>query len=102
MEVAENGKRRVFWDKYKGGKTSFKWVSRAVTEKLSVRLGPKQPVTLSVSNLSPLSTSPCSFEAGECSNTFLGPLSSKLSPDETEESSRILTTGLATPEVLFF
>ena len=98
--VAENGKRRVFWDNYKEGKTSFKWVPRAVTEKLSFGLGPKQPVTHSVSNLGPLSTSPCSLEAGECSNTFLGPLSSKLSPDETEESSRILTTELATPEVL--
>ena len=41
VEVARNGKRRVFWDKYKGGKTSFKWVSRAVTEKLSIGLGPK-------------------------------------------------------------
>ena len=24
VEVAENGKRRVSWDKYKGGKTAFK------------------------------------------------------------------------------
>ena len=38
VEVAENGKRRVSWDKYKGGKTAFKWVPRAVTEKLSVGL----------------------------------------------------------------
>ena len=65
MEVAENGKRRVSWDKYKKGKTSFKWVSRAGTEKLSFGLGPKQPVTHCESNFGPLNTSPCILEAGE-------------------------------------
>ena len=100
MEVAENGKRRVSWDKYKGGKTSFKWVSRAVTEKLSFGLGPKQPVTHCESNFGPLNTSPCILEAAECSNHILGPLSSTISPDETKESPTVLTTGLATPEVL--
>ena len=100
MEVAENGKRRVSWDKYKEGKTSFKWVSRAGTEKLSFGLGPKQPVTHCESNFGPLNTSPCILEAGECSNHILGPLSSTISPDETKESPTVLTTGLATPEVL--
>ena len=100
MEVAENGKRQVSWDKYKGGKTAFKWVPRAVTKKLSFGLGPKQPVTHCEFNLGPLSTSPCILEVGECSNNPLGPLSSTLSLDETEESPTVLTTGLATPEVL--
>ena len=52
---------------------------RAATEqneKLGVGLGPKESVAHCEPNLGPLSTSPCNLEAGECSNTLLGPLSS--------------------------
>ena len=100
VEVAENGKRRVSWDKYKGGKTAFKWVPRAVTEKLSVGLGPKQPNTHCEPILGPLSTSPLILETGECSSSHLGPLPSTISPNEIEESPTAFTTGLATPEVV--
>ena len=50
--------------------------------------------------LGPLSTSPRILEVGECSNSPLGPLSSTLSPDETEESPTAFTTGLATLKVV--
>ncbi|KAK7852662.1 hypothetical protein CFP56_038244 [Quercus suber] len=59
-----------------------------------------QPIAHCESNLSPFSTSPCILEAGECSNTLLGPLSSTFSPDETEENPTVFTTGLATPVVM--
>nr|POE72519.1 hypothetical protein CFP56_33836 [Quercus suber] len=68
--------------------------------KVSIGLGPKQPIAHCDSNLSPLSPSPCILEAGECSNTLLGPLSYTFSPDETEENITVCKTGLATPVIL--
>ena len=99
VAVVANGKRRVSWDKSKGGKTSFKWVIRAATkqnEKLSIGLGPKQSIAHCESNLSLLSTSPCILEARECSNTLLGPLSSTFNLDEIGETPTVFTTGLVT------
>ena len=74
----ENGKGRDLRDS--------RWTATKQNEKLSIRLGPKQSVAHCEPNLSPLSTSPCNLEAGKCSNTLLGPLSSTFNPDEIGEN----------------
>ncbi|KAL0003664.1 hypothetical protein SO802_011225 [Lithocarpus litseifolius] len=100
VEVAENGKRRVYWDNSKGGKSSFKWVIRAVTEQkeeVGISLGPKHTEAHCVSNSSPMSTSPCHLEAGECSNSFLNPDPSTFYPDGLEENITVSPSGLMAP-----
>ena len=92
VEVAENGKRRVSWNNSKGGISSFKWVIRAPTEQkeeVGISLGPKHSEAHCVSNSSPMSTSPYHLEAGECSNTFLGPIPSTPNPDGLEENPTV-------------
>nr|POE51952.1 hypothetical protein CFP56_64462 [Quercus suber] len=100
VEVAENGKRRVSWDNSKGGKSSFKWVIQASTEQkeeVGSNLGPKHSEAHCVSNSSPMSTSPCHFEAGECSNSFSGPIYSTSYPDGLEENPTVSPHGLMAP-----
>ena len=73
---------------------------RAATEqneKLGVGLGPKELVAHCEPNLGPLSTSPCTLEAGECSNTLLGPLSSTPNPDGLGDNPMVCPIGLVTP-----
>ena len=72
MEVDED------WDSTKGGEKNFKWVARASIElgKCKLGLGPNQLLaqqTFSTSSLGLSTTSPNSFELGECSKDSVGP-----------------------------
>ena len=78
MEIDEEGKRRVSWDSTKGGVKNFKWVAWASIEpgKCKLGLGPNQLLaqqTFSTSSLGLSTTSPNSFEPGECSKDSVGP-----------------------------
>ena len=71
MEIDVKGRRRVSWDRNKGGIKNFKWVPRACKElgkgklglgsnKLAAQLPSSKP------SLGPNTTSPETFEPGEC------------------------------------
>ena len=70
--------RRVSWDSTKGGVKDFEWVAWASIElgKCKLGLGPNQLLaqqTFSTSSLGLSTTSPNSFEPGECSKDSEGP-----------------------------
>ena len=44
-----------------------------------------------------MSTSPCHFEAGECSNSFLGPIPSTSYPDGLEENPKVSSSCSMAP-----
>ena len=77
VEVNENGKRRVSWDRFKCGECVVNWVSRERnTEQLGLVGMGQEPSEAHLplmgtfkSPSGPTFSSPCVFEAGDCSKT---------------------------------
>ena len=103
VELAKNGKQRVSWDKSNGGNSYFKWVIRASIEhkeKVGIGLGPRQLEAHSVYKLNPMTTSLGNSEAGECSNTYLGPFSSTSNPNGFGETTMVFPNCFGTMVVM--
>ena len=100
------GRRRVSWDRNKGGVKNFRWVSRACKElgkgKLGVgsnKLAAQQ--IISKSCLGTITVSPNTFEPGECSYKLVGPIPSADIYEKVGESPLVTSTsfGMSTQVV---
>ena len=102
MEIDVKGRRRVSWDRNKGGVKNFKWVTWACKElgKGKLGLGFNKLVAqlpISKSSLGPNTISPKTFEPGECSNKFVGPIFSADIHEKVEESTLVIPTSFKMP-----
>ena len=102
VEVDEKGRRRVSWDRKKGGVQRFKWVSWAgkVLCKGKLGLGPNKlaaQLPLSKSSLGPNLTSPTTLEPGEVSMHCGGLIFSTDTHEKDEESPWVSPTCSVMP-----
>ena len=99
VEVDVKGRRRVSWDRNKGGVKNFKWVPWACKElgkgKLGLGLGSNKlaaQLPSSKPSLGPNTTSPETFEPGKGSINFVRPISSAVVHEKARESPSLTLT----------